>query len=92
MKEIATEKEVVMKERRPAESFPPGEFIRDELEARNWTQEDLAEVMGRDLRLVNEVITGKRGITPETAKGLGEVLETSAQYWMNLQSAFLRSS
>lgn len=77
-----------MKERRPAESFPPGEFIRDELEARGWTQEDLAEIMGRDLRLVNEIITGKRTITAETAKGLGEALETSAQYWMNLQAAY----
>jgi HTH-type transcriptional regulator / antitoxin HigA len=77
-----------MKERRPAESFPAGEFIKDELEARGWTQEDLAEIMGRDLRLVNEIITGKRGITPETAIGLGEALESSAQYWLNLQSAF----
>lgn len=78
-----------MKERKPAEVFPPGEFIKDELEARCWTQEDLAEVMGRDLHLINEIITGKRGITPETARGLGEALETSAQYWMNLQAAFL---
>lgn len=78
----------ITKERVPAETFPPGEFIKDEIEARGWTQEDLAEVMGRDLRLVNEIITGKRGITPDTAKGLGEALETSAQYWLNLQSAY----
>jgi HTH-type transcriptional regulator/antitoxin HigA len=77
-----------MKERRPAETFPPGEFIKDELEARHWTQEDLAWVMARDLRVVNEIITGRRSITPETARGLGEALETSAQYWMNLQAAF----
>lgn len=76
-----------MKERIPAETFPPGDFIKDEIEARGWTQEDLAEVMGRDLRLVNEIITGKRGITTDTAKGLGEALETSAQYWMNLQTS-----
>jgi HTH-type transcriptional regulator/antitoxin HigA len=77
-----------MKDRRPAEAFPPGEFIRDELEARGWTQEDLAEIMGRDLRLVNEIITGKRSITPDTARSLGEALDTSAQYWMNLQTSF----
>jgi len=77
-----------MSDRRPAETFPPGEFIKDELEARGWTQEDLAEVMGRNLRLVNEIITGKRNITPETAMGLGEALDTSSQYWMNLQSSF----
>jgi HTH-type transcriptional regulator/antitoxin HigA len=77
-----------MKDRRAAETFPPGEFIKDELEARHWTQEDLAWVMARDLRVVNEIITGRRSITPDTARGLGEALETSAQYWMNLQAAF----
>jgi HTH-type transcriptional regulator/antitoxin HigA len=77
-----------MKERRPVEVFPPGEFIREELEARGWTQDDLAEILGRPLRTVNEVITGKRSITPETAKGLGEALGTSAQLWMNLESAY----
>ena len=29
---------------KPAEVFPPGEFIREELEARQWTQADLAQV------------------------------------------------
>ncbi len=77
-----------MKDKMPAETFPPGEFVRDELEARGWTQEDLAEIMGRDLRLVNEIITGKRSITPDTARGLGEALDTSGQYWMNIQSSF----
>ena len=77
-----------MNDGRPAETFPPGEFIRDELEARGWTQDYLAEVMGRNPRLVNEIITGKRSITPETAMGLGEALDTSSQYWLNLQSSF----
>jgi HTH-type transcriptional regulator / antitoxin HigA len=72
----------------PAEVFPPGEFIKEELEARGWTQEDLADILGRDLRLVNEIITGKRGITPETAKGLGDAFGTDAQFWMNLESAY----
>ena len=61
-----------MSTRVPAEVFLPGEFIRDELEARGWTQTDLAEVLGRPFRLVNEILQGKRAITPETARGLGE--------------------
>jgi HTH-type transcriptional regulator/antitoxin HigA len=77
-----------MSGRVPAEVFPPGEFIRDELEARDWTQGDLAEVLGRPLRLVNELISGKKAITPETAKGLGEAFDTGAQFWMNLETAF----
>jgi len=70
----------------PVETFPPGEFIKDELEARGWTQSDLAEILGRPLRLVNELIAGKRSITPETAQGLGQAFGTSAQMWLNLET------
>src|SRR5262245_28749675 len=76
-----------MSERIPAEVFPPGEFIKEELEAREWTQADLAEILGRPPRLVSEIINGKRAISPETAKGLGEAFGTGAQFWMNLEGA-----
>lgn len=72
----------------PAEVFHPGEFLRDELEARGWTQADLAEILGRPLKTVNEVIVGKKAITPETARGLAAAFGTSAQFWMNLESAY----
>jgi HTH-type transcriptional regulator/antitoxin HigA len=77
-----------MKERIPAVIFPPGEFLKEELEARGWTQEDLADILDRPQRTINEIITGKRGITPETAKGLGDAFGTGAQFWMNLESAY----
>jgi HTH-type transcriptional regulator/antitoxin HigA len=75
-------------QRVPAEIFPPGEFIRDELEARGWTQTDLAEILGRPLRLVNELIAGKKQITPDTAQGLAEAFGTDAILWMNLDSQY----
>ena len=77
-----------MSNRIPAEVFPPGEFIRDELEARGWTQTDLAEILGRPLKAVSEILTGKRAITPETATGLGEAFGVDPQFWMNLESAY----
>lgn len=77
-----------MNVRVPAEVFPPGEYVRDELEARGWSQTDLAEILGRPFRLVNEIIAGKRAITPETAKGLGEAFGTGPQFWMNLETVF----
>ena len=77
-----------MAERIPAEVFPPGEFIKDELEARGWSQVDLAEVLGRPPRLVSEIIAGKRTITPETARGLAAAFGTDAQLWLNLESAY----
>ena len=77
-----------MAERKIAEVFPPGEFIKEELEARGWSQIDLSEIIGRQPNVVNEIIMGKRSITPETATALGEAFGTSAQLWMNLESAY----
>jgi len=77
-----------MTTRTVAEVFPPGEFLREELEARGWTQGDLAEILGRPLARINEIICGKRAITPETAKGLSEALGTSADLWLNLENVY----
>ena len=71
-----------------AEVFPPGEFLKEELEARGWSQTALAEIMGRPVRLINEIIAGKKGITPETAIQLGESLGTGPELWMNLESQY----
>lgn len=76
------------KNRTIAETFHPGIFIEEELEARGWTQIDLAEILGRDTRLVSEIISGKRTISPETAIGLSDAFGTSAELWMNLESSF----
>jgi HTH-type transcriptional regulator/antitoxin HigA len=77
-----------MNERKPAEVFPPGEFIRDELEERGWTQSDLAKIMGRPLPVLNQIISGKKSITPETGVELGSAFGTSAEFWLNLETAF----
>lgn len=77
-----------MNARVPAEVFPPGEFLREELEERAWTQQELADILDRPPRLISELIAGKRAITPETAKGLADAFGTSPDYWMNLESQY----
>jgi HTH-type transcriptional regulator/antitoxin HigA len=72
----------------PAEVFPPGEFIREELDARGWSQADLAAILGRPPRLISELVAGKRAVSPETAKGLAQAFGTSAELWMNLESGY----
>ena len=54
--------------------IPPGEVLAEELEARGMTQKELAARLGRPAQVVNEIIKAKKGITPETAIGLGRVL------------------
>lgn len=70
------------------EAFPPGDYIREELEARGWTQLDLAEILGRPPQAVNEIVTAKRSVTPEMARDLSRAFGTSAQLWLNLESAY----
>ena len=77
-----------MRDYEPVEVFPPGDFLKEELEARSWTQVELAEILGRPQRLISELINGKRSITPETAMGLAAAFGTSAQLWMNLQTTY----
>lgn len=77
-----------MTDKLPAEIFPPGDRLKEELDARGWTQADLADILGRPPRLISEIITAKRAITPETARGLGQALGTGAELWMNLESHY----
>jgi HTH-type transcriptional regulator/antitoxin HigA len=77
-----------MEDFRPAEVFPPGEYLQDALGERGWTQTEFAEIIGRPTRVVNEIIAGRRSISPETAREIAAGLGTSAQYWLNLESAY----
>ncbi len=72
----------------PAEVFAPGEFIRDELEARGWTQDDLAKILSRPAKTVNQIITGKKQITPDTAVELAQAFDTSPELWLRLESTY----
>ena len=71
-----------------AEVFPPGEFLREELDARGWSQTEFAEILGRPVRLINELLAGKKAITPDTAHQIGRALGTSPDLWMNLEAQF----
>lgn len=77
-----------MSTRTPAEVFPPGEFLKDELEARSWTQVEFADIIGKDTRLVSEIMSGKRAVTPETATVFAEALGTSPDLWMRLEAQY----
>lgn len=73
---------------KPAEVFPPGDFIQDELKARHWTQSDLARILGRPLQTVNQIIRARKRITVETAKELGLAFGTGPELWLNLENAY----
>jgi addiction module HigA family antidote len=66
----------------------PGQILLQEfLEPRALTQAELARSLAIPLNRVNELVRGKRGVTPETALLLAEYFKNSAEFWMNLQTA-----
>tara|TARA_R110002096_G_scaffold32360_1_gene94114 strand:- start:118 stop:1251 length:1134 start_codon:yes stop_codon:yes gene_type:complete len=66
----------------------PGEFIRDEIEARGWAQRDLAYILGVKEQAINPIMSGKRGISPDMALALSKAFNISAEYFLNLQKAY----
>jgi antitoxin HigA-1 len=65
----------------------PGVILRDDfLTPLKLTQTEFAAHLGIPLQRLNELIRGKRGITPETAWLLSSALDTSPEFWMNLQA------
>lgn len=65
----------------------PGEILFEEfLSPANMTQIELASKMGVPIQRVNTIIKGKRDISPETAILLSRVLNTTPEFWMNLQT------
>ena len=68
--------------------IPPGEILKEELETRGMTQKELAARLGRPAQAINEIIRGKKVITPETAIGLSKVLGIGAHFWTSLEADY----
>jgi HTH-type transcriptional regulator / antitoxin HigA len=75
--------------REQEETLSPGDRLRDAIEARQWTQTDFAEIIGRPLQAVNEIIAGRRAITPETALEFEAALgRPTAVEWLQWEAEY----
>jgi addiction module HigA family antidote len=71
------------------EPIHPGEILLEEfLNPMGITQYRLAQTISVPARRINEIVHGKRGISPDTALRLSRALGTSDRFWMNLQSRY----
>ena len=71
----------------PAEAFPVGEYLHDELNEREWTVTEFAEIIGQPTPIVSEILDGRKEITAETAAAISQALGTTPELWLNLQTA-----
>jgi addiction module HigA family antidote len=73
------------KNRRPTH---PGEiFLEEFLSPLGITQKDAAERLRISYPRMNEIIKGKRSVTPDTALRLARFTRTEPEFWLNLQQA-----
>ena len=66
--------------------FTPGEILKEEfMKPYALTQEALANLIGVTRRRINEIVAGKRSITPDTACRLARLFNMTPEFWLNLQ-------
>jgi addiction module HigA family antidote len=66
----------------------PGEVLEEEwLKPKGMSQTALAAKMGLHVQVVNGIVQGRRAVTAKTALLLAHALDTTPQFWLNLQNA-----
>lgn len=70
------------------EESPIVEFLGEELAAHGWSPRDLAEILGRPLELVDEIVSGKGKISQEMSKILGDAFGVNPELLLSLQRAY----
>lgn len=73
---------------RPAEAFPVGEYLSDELRERGWAVVEFAEILGRPVQAISEILNGRKEITATTASEIAAATGTSAETWLRLQDTY----
>jgi len=74
---------------KPLSNIHPGEILLEEfLRPMNLSQNRLARELAVPPRRINEIVLGKRSITPDTALRLARYFGTSERFWLGLQADF----
>jgi addiction module HigA family antidote len=64
----------------------PGEMLLEEfLVPMGVTQRELADAIHVPFQRINEIVNGRRGVTPATALRIAKFFGNSPEFWMNLQ-------
>ncbi len=72
----------------PRTPIHPGEILADELHEIGLSAKRLAEIIQVPSNRLYQILAGKRNVTADTALRLGQYFGMSADFWMNLQSAY----
>jgi len=70
------------------QAYHPGEFLLEEILERNLLKKDVAEALGIMPHHLSAIFKGDRNISPKLAIKIEVLLGISAEYWMNMQTAY----
>jgi HTH-type transcriptional regulator / antitoxin HigA len=79
---------VLLNKVKPYKNIGPGAHIQELMELRDWTQQDLADVLGVSTKHVNKLLNDEQPVTLNMAKLLGEAFNLSPQFWINLDTNY----
>ena len=66
----------------------PADFIKEQLDARDWTQEDFADVLGYSIQTIHKLLKKNTPITIDVANALAKAFNQTPQYWLNLDNIY----
>ena len=69
-------------------THPGAILLKEFLEPLGLSQKAVADHMGIPVQRINEIIKGKRGISPDTAWLFSDAFKTSPEFWLNLQVTY----
>jgi len=75
-------------EQKPYMNIGPGEIIHREMQALDWNQEDLAQILGLTPKTISQIMNNKQRITIETARLLSKAFNVSPEFWLNLDQNY----
>lgn len=66
----------------------PGRILRQKLEEKGWTQEELAAITGRNRQTISGIVSGRNGVTPEMALALGAAFGNDPAEWLRWSAEY----
>ena len=72
----------------PARPVPPGRILRQELDARGWTQKQFSEIIDLSEKAISAIVNGRKQVTPEAALKFAAAFGTPADFWMSLEANY----
>jgi addiction module HigA family antidote len=65
----------------------PGEILKLKyIEPQGWTQKEVADLLGCDIKVINRIVNGRQAISPTMSIKLSRLTKTDPEFWLSAQN------